>query len=273
MASPKQALLSAMAGGGAERKLLAPLLCAAAAETAGLPPKEFLHNATKLANTLRDLQRTLGLDAIVPESGFEPEGEASRRPVLLETLKRLKQMVGEKAAIAVALPGPQKLSAASGGEMDLDEAANSVLQAARLVCENGADLIWIMEDGDRFPQDANDYIALMAPVWGTIRFYQTVPALHLQGAADGWLDAVLNMDEGVLPCVDPIRSPALRQAAADGVFGAILHHGDDIHSAEITDFVRQPGCTLLTSDTDWYGQIPARDFQAVIDRWKQIARH
>lgn len=270
MATPKDLLLSAMAGGGAERKLLAPLVCAAAAETAGLSAAEFLHNATKLANTLRDLQRTLGLDAIVPESGCDPESEASRRPILLETIKRLKQMVGERAVIAVALQGPQKMSAASGGGMDLDEAADSVLQSARSVCESGADLIWIMEDGDRLPQDADDYTALMAPVWGTIRFYQTVPALHLRGAADGWLDAVVNLDEGVLPCVDPIRSPALRQAVSTGVFGAILNHEDDIQSSEISHFVRQPGCVLLTSERDWHGDVAARDFQAMVNQWKRL---
>jgi hypothetical protein len=270
MSSLKQLLLSALTSGGAERKLLAPLLCAAAAETAGLTAHEFLHNATKLANTLRDLQRSLGLDVLVPESGFIPEWEPSRRTVLLEALKRLKQMAGDKAVIAVAIQGPQKMSAASAGQIDLDEAAHAVLENTRSVCEHGADLVWIMENGDLPPQDAEDYAALMSPVWGTIRFYQAVPALHLRGAADGWLNVLQDGLDGVLPCFDPGRSPALCQTLVGGVFGVIVSCEDDPPSDETVRFARAPGCALLTSDADWEGLVPARDFQARISQWKKM---
>jgi|GEM_PF-6326630 len=270
MASPKQRLLNALTGSGAERKLLAPFLCAAAAETAGMTVHEFLLNPTKLANTLRDLQRSLDLDVLVPETGYVPEWAPSRRTVLLETLKRLKQMVGDRALLAVAIRGPLKRSAESGGEIDADEAARLVLENTREVCEHGADLVWISEDGERTPEDADEYAAFMAPIWGTIRFYQAVPALHLRGTADGWLDVIRDGLEGILPCIDPVRSPALGQALAGGAYGVILSVDLDPPPEEAVRFVRDKGCVLVTSDVDWEGRVPARDFQARIHNWRTL---
>ncbi|MBP1155736.1 MULTISPECIES: hypothetical protein [unclassified Paenibacillus] len=299
MSSPKELLNTVLTGGRAGRKLLAPLVCAAAGEMASLSPKEFLNNSTKMANTLRDLQRALGLDVVVPESGSNIEWEAlgakldwsvypprpnsypfegdialafrGRMPVLVETVKRLKQMLGDKAAVAVALQGPQRISDA--GDVGLDDAADFVLRMARVACESGADLIWLKEDGEHPPLDTDEYLALTAPIWGTIRFYQSVPALHLAGSADRWLDTVLDAGGSVIPCIDPLRSPELSAALKSaGTYGAIV--GDDMltldKAASLRAFAQEPGCLLLTSESDWFGRVTARDFQTSIDQWKML---
>ncbi|SDJ73888.1 hypothetical protein [Paenibacillus naphthalenovorans] len=299
MSSPKELLNTVLTGGRAGRKLLAPLVCAAAGEMAGLSPREFLSNSTKMANTLRDLQRALGLDVVVVESGSNIEWEAfgaqldwsvypprpnsypfkgdpalasgGRMPVLVETVKRLKQMLGDKAAVAVALQGPRRISDAGG--VALDKAADAVLRMARVVCESGADLIWLAEAGEHPPQDTDEYLAVTAPIWGTIRFYQSIPALHLAGSADLWLDTVLDADRGVIPCIDPIHSPKFSDALKSvGTYGAIV--GNDPltpdKAAALRAFAQEPGCLLFTSESDWFGRVTAREFQSRVDQWKML---
>ncbi len=171
----------------------------------------------------------------------------------------------------VALQGPRRISDAGG--VALDKAADAVLRMARVVCESGADLIWLAEAGEHPPQDTDEYLAVTAPIWGTIRFYQSIPALHLAGSADLWLDTVLDADRGVIPCIDPIRSPKLSDALKSvGTYGAIV--GNDPltpdKAAALRAFALEPGCQLFTSESDWFGRVTAREFQSRIDQWKML---
>jgi len=291
MATPKTILQTALAGGAAERTLLAPLVCAAAGEVEGLTPRAMLRNPTKLANTLRDLQRGLALDIVVPESGSYIELEAlgvtlnwdsyppriitplrsaspppdlerrGRLPMLSDTLTRLKTVLGERAVTGVALGGPQRLVAASGGNITLSAAAELVLATVRLVCSKGVDLIWLMEESADPPGDFSEWLMVTAPIWGTIRFYQAVPALHLPGRADGWLPVVEELGNNAVTCIDPEMAPNLAaQVSSTGLYGAIIVPGKIKPTPTLLQFLNSPGCLLLTSDADWAGRVPAREF-------------
>ena len=298
---PITILQTALASGATERKLLAPLICAIAGEVEGLSPQAFLHNATKLANTLRDLQRGLGLNVVVPESGSNIELEAlgakldwnsyppkiisniqsasvpsdferrGRLPMLVDTVTRLKTVLGNRVAIGAALNGPQRLVAATGGEISLSDAAELVLAMVRLVCSKGVNLVWLLEDSANPPSDSAEWQMVTAPILGTIRFYQAVPALHLPGEADGWLPIVEELGSNAVTCVDPEKSPGLAAAVSNsGLFGAIV-------SPELTDitpvmrqYISSPGCLLLTSDADWSGRVPAREMSNKIEMLKGL---
>jgi hypothetical protein len=310
MLTPKQILKPVLSGGTVERTLLAPLTCVIASEVEGLSPREFLRSSTKLANTLRDLQRGLGLDIVVPESGSNIELEAlgadldwssfppristppretfdshleglGRIPVLLDTIDRLKHMLGDRAAIGVALQGPQKLSALSGNHLTIADAAELILTVTRLVCSKGVDLIWILEDGSKPPTDQSNWLSLTAPIWGTIRFYQAVPALHLSGPSDGWLATVAELGGTAIPCVDPIQSPTLASAVREmGIYGAIVSvkggqsgvESDETKIAVLREFTDGPGCLLLTSDDEWYGRVQARQLNSTTEKLKKMLK-
>lgn len=301
MSTPTTILQAALASGATERKLLAPLICAVAGEVEGLAPQAFLRNATKLANTLRDLQRGLNLDVVVPESGSCIELEAlgatldwnsyppklvspirsasvpsdverrGRLPMLTDTITRLKTVLGDRAAIGVALSGPQKLVSASDGHISLSDAAELVLTMVRLICSKGVNLIWLLEDSSNPPSDLEEWQLATAPILGTIRFYQAVPALHLPGNAEGWLPIVQELGSSAITCVDPEKSPGLATAVSNaGLFGVIV----DSELTEITPSLRQfigsHGCMLITSDADWSGRIPAREMGNKIELLKGL---
>lgn len=301
MANPKAVLQTVLAGGSVERTLLAPLVCAVAGEVEGLAPQAFLRNATKLANTLRDLQRGLDLDIVVPESGTHIKLEAlgvgldwscfpprltaqlrtgslptdlerrGRMPILLDTVTRLSPMLGGRAAIGIGLSGPQRLVTATEGRLSLSAAAELVLATVRLICAGGVDLIWILEDGANPPQDMSEWLSATTPIWGTIRFHQAVPALHLSGGADGWLAAVKELGETVVPCIDPVQAQVLANTARKiGLYGAVTSPVSRGISPDLREFVRGPGCLLLTSDTDWFGRVPARNLGSEIELLRQL---
>lgn len=299
--TPISILQTALDSGAAERKLLAPLICAIAGEVEGLAPQAFLRNATKLANTLRDLQRGLGLDVVVPESGSTIELEAlgakldwnsyppkiispfrsaslpsdlerrGRIPMLVDTVTRLKTVLGNRAAIGVALNGPQRLVSASCGGISLSDAAEVVLAMVRLVCSKGVNLVWLLEDSATPPSDSAEWQMVTAPILGTIRFYQAIPALHLPGAADDWLPIVEELGNNAVTCVDPEKSPGLAAAVSNaGLFGTIVSPELTEVTPLLRQFISSPGCLLITSDADWSGRIPAREMGSKIELLKEL---
>lgn len=289
---PGQILQQALTGGAIERPLIAPLATAVAGELAGLSPRAFLANATKLANSLNDLQRALSLDVVVAESGaalelevlgavldwerWPPRPQAplrpgpvpadlstrGRLPVLLDAIGRLHTMLADRALVGVALYGPWRLARLAGAACPPAPAAALTLSLARLCCEAGARLIWLLEDGRDPPPDAGAYAAALAPVVGTIRFYQSVPALHLPGAAGGWQEVLKAMGGAVVPCYDPAAAPQLAAVVSPGTAYGII-----VPAATATDNPRStagPGCLLLTSDREWAGQVAARELAQAV---------
>lgn len=301
MSTPTTVLQTALASGATERKLLAPLICAIAGEVEGLAPQAFLRNATKLANTLRDLQRGLNLDVVVPESGSYIELEVlgatldwnsyppklispikstsvpsdierrGRLPMLADTITRLKTVLGSRAAIGIALSGPQKLVSVSDGHVSLSDAAELVLAMVRLVCSKGVNLIWLLEDSSNPPSDLEEWQIVTTPIFGTIRFYQAVPALHLPGNAESWLPIVEGLGSSAVTCVDPEKSPDLATFVSNiGLFGAIVNPEIRELSPLARQFVSKPGCLFITSDADWSGRVPAREMGNKIELLKGL---
>lgn len=162
-----------------------PLVFSAAARVAGLSPRQFFSNPTKIANGLRQLQGPLHCDALAcyadqtliaealgatldweagpprvaaPPAELTPLGDIAERgrvPVMLEVVHRLRVVLRGRVALAVALPGPLStvghlsMSSTAGavpaGAENLAAAGDATLQAARAACQAGADLILLIE--------------------------------------------------------------------------------------------------------------------------------
>ncbi len=173
--SPAQILQTAAMGGTVQRPLLAPLVSAVAGELQGLQPEEFLRDTTKLSNAIRDLSRSLNVDVTVAEFGTlwdaeamglpldwsggfppEPRGElpvpppedfagSGRGPVVLEAVRRLSSLLGERVIVSAGVTGPARLSRLSGARLSAVEAVDLVLSAVRSLCEAGTKLVWVVE--------------------------------------------------------------------------------------------------------------------------------
>jgi len=181
--------------------------------------------------------------------------------MLSDTLTRLTAVLGDRAVTGVALSGPQRLVTASGGHITLSDAAELVLATVRLVCSKGVNLVWLMEESTDPPRDFAEWLMVTASIWGTIRFYQAVPALHLPGRADGWLPVVEELGNIAVTCIDPELAPGLAaQVSSTGLYGAIIVPGKIKPTPLLLQFLNSPGCLLLTNDADWAGRVPAREF-------------
>ncbi|WP_156787679.1 uroporphyrinogen decarboxylase family protein [Rubrobacter xylanophilus] len=286
-------------GGTVQRPLLAPLVSAVAGEMQGLPPEEFLRDTTKLSNAIRDVVRSLNVDVAVAEfgtlwdaeamglpldwsSGFPPEpkgdlpvppsgdlANSGRGPVVIEAVRRLSALLGDRVVVSAGVTGPVRFSRLSGGKFSPVEAAEVVLPAVRLLCEAGARLIWVVED-EALPEDPDALASAMAPVWGSIAFYGGAGALHVTGSADGWKEFVVQGGPHIT-CFDPERSPELAIRFRDsGSFGLALPPGESPPVAR--ELILTKRCFLLTNDGELSGRVAARDLHTTVSVLRSMAQ-
>lgn len=284
--------------GATTRPLLAPLASAVAGELRGLSPREFLRDTTKLANGVRDLVRSLAADVAVAEfstlwdaeavglpldwSGGmpEPDGElpaslspdfagSGRAPVVIEAVKRLSGLLGERVTVSAGVTGPARLSRLSGGGVSEVEAADLTLAAVRLLCEAGAKLIWVVED-EAPPESPDSFAGAMTPVWSSLAFYQGVGALHVAGEADGWEPFVASGGPYVT-CFDPEKSPKLADRfRSSGTFGLALAPGEPGDAAR--ELASTGRCFILTNDGELSGRVAARDLRKTVSALRGAAQ-
>ena len=265
-----------------------------------MPPKDFLRDPTKLSNTIRDLVRSLNADIAVAEfgtfwdaeamgisldwsSGFPPvpRGRLSaapsvdfagsgRGPVVLETVRRLIALLGNRVVVSAGVTGPTRLARISGGNVSPLEAAEAILSAVRLLCEAGAKLIWIVED-EMPPEDPEALVSAMTPIWQSIIFYQAIGALHVAGSADGW-EPFVAAGGSYLTCFDPERSTGLaRRFRSVGNFGLALP--PSTRSGAASELVSTGRCFVLTNDRELYGRVAVRDLRKVVSTLRSTAQN
>jgi len=297
--SPAQVLQTAAMGGTVQRPLLAPLVSAVAGELQGLQPEEFLRDTTKLSNAIRDLARSLNVDVAVAEFGTlwdaeamglpldwtggfppEPDGElpvppvsdlanSGRGPVVIEAVRRLSSLLGERVIVSAGVTGPVRLSRLSGGKLSAVEAVDLVMSAVRLLCEAGTKLIWVVEDPEP-PEEPEALADAMVPVWQSIAFYQGTGALHVAGSADGW-EPVVSSGGRYLMCFDPEVSPGLAgRYGTSGGFGLALPPGQPGEAARALASTGR--CVLLTNDAELAGVVAARDLRKTVSALRSAVR-
>lgn len=297
--SPAHVLQTAATGGTVKSPLLAPLVSAVAGELQGLSPEEVLRDTTKLSNAIRDLSRSLNVDVAVAEfgtlwdaeamglpldwsAGFPPQpgGElpvppapdfvaSGRGPVVLEAVRRLSGLLGDRVIVSAGVTGPGRLSRLSGGKLSPAEAVDPVLSAVRSLCEAGAKLIWVVEDPEP-PEEPEALADAMVPVWQSIAFYGGTGTLHVAGAADGW-EPFVAQGGPYLPCFDPDGSPGLADLfRSSGSFGLALPPGRPGGAAK--ELAATGRCFLLANDGELSGRVAARDLRKVVASLRGVGR-
>jgi len=128
---------------------------------------------------------------------------------------------GVGASRSAAAMSPRS-DAATGG--DVRAAAALATSAARALCEAGAKLVWIVEDSEWAPRNP----APLQPLVAAIRAAGAIPALHVAGEADAWLEPVRRLRQAV-PCFDPAKSPALARELDGRPFGVLVAPGERPH--------------------------------------------
>jgi hypothetical protein len=228
--------------------LVAPLIAGLAADGA---PRDALADPAKLIKLLRSLRVGVAtiefasrwdLEAagmVLDWSRFPPRpaaGVPAREPLgarAPQVLAAIRALSRGKALPAASVTGPVAASAevaaasapAPGVASERRGDARPVaLAAARALCEAGAKLVWIVEDSAWAPRDAK----LLQPLVAAIRAGGAVPALHLAGEADAWLEPVKRLRQAV-PCFDPAKSPGLARELTGRPFGVLAAPGERPH--------------------------------------------
>jgi hypothetical protein len=254
--------------------LVAPLIAALANDRA---PRDALADPAKLVKLLRSLRVGVAtvefasrweLEAagvVLDWSRFPPRpvaGVPSRAPAggrAPQVLAALSTLSRGKALPAASVTGPVAASAevaaasapAPGAGVgapprdDVRAASRLAVTAARALCEAGARLVWIVEDSGWAPRDA----APLQPLVAAIRAAGAVPALHLSGEADAWLEPVKRLRQAV-PCFDPTRSPALARELTGRPFGVLAPPGERPHPLA-------KDAVLVTHDGELAGRVGA----------------
>jgi uroporphyrinogen-III decarboxylase len=284
------------------KPLFMPLIFAAAARVAGLSPQQFYTNPTKIANGLRQLQGPLRCDvlccyadqtliaealgaALNWEAGLpritagpaqlipvEVTGQG-RVPVMLDVVGRLRIMLRDRVGLAVALPGPWAtatyLFTPTGVPAWADylaAAGGTTLQAARAVCEAGADLILLIEP--ELPATAHpsrpDWSAMLETICNVIRFHEALPVLLMPQGGSHWPETVAL---GALPCLSAaeLAGPSL----PDSPYGLALPVPTTLPPEVIVPWKNQ-NCALITTAGDLPYELEAKMLRSVVADVRQI---
>jgi hypothetical protein len=299
VAAPAQMTQSG-GSGAAGRPLVVPLASGVAGELRGIEPSAIVYDVNKLSSLVRDLTQSLRADAAVVEFGTLWDVEAwggqldwsdggapsarpgtariagdldtgaGRAPVVLEALRRLKQMIGDRVALAAGVTGPVTLSSLTGGAVSPGQAASLLLPVVRSLCEAGAGIVWVVETAGA-PEDDAALAGAAAPLWGTARFFGATAVLHVAGDADAWAPFVARGGPYVT-CFEPDRSPALAShfAAGSGEFGLALAPGAT-PADEARALAADARCRIVTNTRELSGQVRAGDLPAVVTTLRSLA--
>ena len=182
-------------GRAADRPPFLPHALDVAARVASATRADLLADPHLLTTALLDVVELCAFEAAVLALREEevrgvgdgsPPAQVPALEVCAEAVSRLRALLGERAAIAIALPGPASLLGGRASEQDpgrLEEAAARLLQAADFLGPPQLDVLGVVET---LPVGSGDVDALepvLSPLWNIARFY-SMPSLFLAGSAD-----------------------------------------------------------------------------------------
>ncbi|MFQ5614532.1 MAG: uroporphyrinogen decarboxylase family protein [Anaerolineae bacterium] len=296
------------------RPIFMPLIFAAAAKVAGLSPQQFYTNPTKIANGLRQLQGPLRCDALVCYADQTLIAEAlgagvewetglpqitspplqltpvevttlGRVPIMLEVVHRLRIVLRGRVALAVALPGlfttvkyltdPSATDGPSSVADSLAAAGGATLQAARAVCEAGADLILLVE-AEPPPADnpvRSQWLAMIETICNVTRFHEALPVLlTIRRGVGEWPEIAA---QGAIPCLPAAELAQLPETESlpEGPYGLALPvTGPSSLPAETVLRLQNQNCILITTAGNIPYEIEAKELRPLVANLRQAVR-
>lgn len=288
-----------------DRPLFMPLIFAAAAKVANLAPEKFYNNPTKISNGLRQLQGPLSCDVLccyvdetllaealgatvtwggsLPQVAAPPEqllpveiSHQGRVPVMLDVVRRLRAMLRDRVALAVALPGLMTttgyLSRPHGDPAPADNlaaAGGATLQAVRGACEAGADLVLLIE-AELPAVDhplRSQWLAMLETICNVTRFHEALPVLLMGRGLEQWPEIVA---QGAVPCLpaSELAGSVAEKSLPDGPYGLALPVSTNL-SQEAIRPLKNWNCALITTAGDLPYALEAKMLRSVVADLRQ----
>lgn len=281
------------------KPLFMPLFFAAAAKVAGLTPQQFYTNPTKISNGLRQLQGPLRCDVLacyvdqtliaeamgatlrwaegLPQVMTPPAHLGSgdvigqgRIPVMLDVVGRLRTMLRERVALAVALPGPFTTAgylSKSGSEPEpadyLAAVGGATLETVRAACQAGADLILLLEAKPPSQSLHRQWLGLVETICNVTRFHEALPVLLISAGETNVAEIVAH---GAVPC---LPATGLGQANLPaGPYSLALPTQGDLSGVTIEQ-AKNHNCALLTTNGDLPYTLEAKALRSVVADLRQ----
>ena len=208
-------------GRGADRPPLVAFATAFAARLDQVDADALWQDPGALTRALMSLDALFGLDAIVvdvPRAALRSDALSG----IADGVARLRALLGDRAALVLALPGPLTQSGLGGATTgELEERGDELLEAAKRLGPEHADCLAIVERAPVGSDDAQPLDDALAPLWNTARHYSVASLLlAAEGGlelADTGADAV-SVWSGVSP-----QELAARGARCVGCAGRAVH--------------------------------------------------
>jgi hypothetical protein len=173
-----------LAGRDADRPPLIAFATDLAARLEQIQARELWDDAGLLTRTLMGLQGLFGLEAIVVDVPLAALG-SDRVAAVADGVARIRALVGDGAALVLAVPGPLTAAAAAGRDRapeTLEDLAAEILGAVKQLGPEHADCLAVVERAAVAAADAGPLDDALAPLWNTARYFN---ATGLLVAADG----------------------------------------------------------------------------------------
>lgn len=203
------------------RPPLIPVIYTYAAKLEQTSPEHLFADPTALSNALAGAQELLNSDAIVIPFDSTLEAEAlgatldwgtgqgpprvvthpwredqdshvpedlpakGRIPVALEAIRRLKVVMGERAALASFVTGPLLLSQLMSGRKSgvphrlLQAASRASLLVSRAFCEERVDLLAVVESWAGLASAPEKLATRLASIWNVASYFRVTPMLAI----------------------------------------------------------------------------------------------
>ncbi|HLC42327.1 MAG TPA: uroporphyrinogen decarboxylase family protein, partial [Methylomirabilota bacterium] len=253
---PRLAVQALVRGSPIAAPLFLPIVFSLGSKLENLALADFLSNPTKITNALKQIQAFLPCDGLAcyadpyleaealgcrviwddargarrgvtaPAAGVEISSEAltgaSRIPVALDVMRRLKMMLTERIALFAGVTGPLTLSARLAGgaapsALLLERAADVTRLIAAKYADAGMNALFIVEDA--VPAGTEEtlewWLATLSPVCNVVRFYEALPVVLLTqpGSFAQARELLLNRAREFVLCL-PLLDEGMWEAAA-----------------------------------------------------------
>lgn len=162
-----------LGGRGSDRPPLIAFANDFAARLEQVEPAQMWRDAGVLTRALTGLEALFGLDAVtveVPAAGLVPD----RLGVLADGLARVRTLLGNRAAVVLALPGPLTCAVDAGRDNSpetLEQLGTGILEAAKTLGPEHADCLAVIERVPVRGEDVQPLDDALVPLWNVARYY------------------------------------------------------------------------------------------------------
>jgi hypothetical protein len=175
--APRKRVRRFLSGREGDRPPFVAFATELAARLEQVDPERLIEEPNALTRALLGLQELFRLEAIVLEVPADTLPRAGG--AVAEGLKRLRALLGERAAVVLALPGPRTIAAVADEPPTaeaLDRFGSELLAAAASLEPQHADCLAVLERVEVRDEEIAALDEALTPLWNAARYY-SLPSL------------------------------------------------------------------------------------------------